>query len=218
MTILEKRMTNRRGNKNLSEEQNEKFKQDVLANGFKDYRFRLDGEQLTREYRISGDLEEVFVINTAQGGNITKYRTYRGESLYYPDSDPKQVISSWDAEYQKVNKVWIPKKTKYSEVMGDDSLRIKEIEWADQEINQKIPEERFTVKGIGAYQGIEVIDYRLGGKSFYATGDEYPPEYELPTPTISYVRWTFMGIGLLMILFGSISLIYKQIKRVRAKP
>jgi len=54
MTILESHLAIRIASKGFSEDANEKFQQDVLANGFKDYRLKLDGNILTRESRSSG--------------------------------------------------------------------------------------------------------------------------------------------------------------------
>ena len=213
MTILEPRMANRRGNKDITEEQNEKFKQDVLANGFKDYKFRLNGNVFTREYVISGHLNEVFVVDFAQGGSILAYKRF-GRVSNRPEPVP---VFCWDATYQKVGSVWIPKTTKSSEILGDGSLRVKEIEWSGQKINQKLQEERFTVKGIGAFHGMDVIDYRIGGKGYKATGDEYPPEYELPVRKFTAFQWIMMGIGILMILIGGGSLICKKLKALKAK-
>ena len=214
MTILEPRMANRRGNKDISEEQNEKFKQNVLANGFKDYRFRLDGNVLIREYLDSGRLQEVFVINLGKGGSIMAYRRF-AETIIPPFES--KLAYSWDATYQKINTVWVPQQTKSSQVYDDGSTRVEKIEWLDQTINQKIPEERFTVKGIGAFQGIEVIDYRLGGKAFKATGDEYPPEYEIQKRPKSYFPSILIGIGLVIILFAIARLIYIMLKKTGAK-
>ena len=108
--------------------------------------------------------------------------------------------------------MWIPQKTKLSKLMGDQSLVVEEIEWVDQKINQKIPEEWFTVRGIGAFQGMEVIDYRTG-EVFKATGDEYPPEFELPVRSFALFQWIMMGVGILMVIVGGGSLIYKKLKK-----
>lgn len=214
-TILEPRIVQRR-KLGITEEENEKYRQEVLEKGFKECRFKLDGNILTREYVRKGHVDEVYVVNFNQGGSITSYKTFAGINPYLPEQDPTQIVDDWEATYQKISGVWVPKRTKISNV-AEDRKKIKEIEWIDHKINKKIPEEKFTVKGIGAHQGMDVIDYRIGGKGYKATGDEYPPEYEIPTPSISYIRWTFMGVGLLLILYGSISLIYKFIKSMGAK-
>jgi len=75
---------------------------------------------------------------------------------------------------------------------------------------------RITVKGIGAFQGIEVIDYRIG-ETFKATGDEYPPEYEPPVRKFSTFQWIMLGISILMILIGGGILIFNQLQRMRQK-
>ena len=94
--------------------------------------------------------------------------------------------------------------------MGDQSLMVEEIEWLDQKINERIPDERFTLRGIGAFRGMEVIDYRTG-ETFRATGDEYrdlPPEFDLPVRSSSWFQWIMMGIGVLFILVAAGRLIY----------
>ena len=162
---------------------------------------------------VSGHLREIFVINFAQGGNIMAYRRFTGTPTH-PEPVPAYI---WDATYQKINNVWVPQKTKSLESFDDGSVRIEEIEWVNQKINQKIPEERFTVKGIGAFQGMEVIDYRIGGKGFRATGDEYPPEYELPVQSFSYTRLIFLCIGIALIIISGGSLLYRHFKGTGGK-
>jgi len=210
MTILEWHIANRRA-QGISEEENEEFRQNVLANGFTNYRFRLDGDVITREMVLSGRLREIFVVNLAQGGNIVMYRSFTG-SMFRPEPD---IAFAWDATYQKVNNVWIPKTTRATEVFDCGGSRIVEIEWVDQKINQKIPEERFTMRGIGAFQGIEVIDYRTG-EVFRATGDEFPPEFELPVRLFTRFQWIVMSLGVLLVLIGGGSLIYKKLKKLKA--
>jgi len=215
MTILEPRMANRREN-GISEEENEKFLQHVLANGFTDYRFKVDGDLFTRKFtnRNSGHLSEVFVVNFAQGGNITTYKQFTRDLRKMP---PESVLSqSWDATYQKVNNVWIPHKTRTSRRSGDGSLKVEEIEWVNQRINQRIPEERFSLRGIGAFHGMNVVDHRIGGRGFRATGDEFPPEFEFPIRSFSLFQWIVMGVGVLMIIFGGGSLVYKKLRELKA--
>jgi len=156
MTILKPFLAMKR-EWDFSEKEIEEYRQEVLANGFKGYSFRLDGNVLTREMAISGHLREVFVVNLDQGGSITTYRQLSGPAFMGFKAD--RLLRGWDATYQKVNHVWIPKKTRHTQTFDDGSLNVEEIEWTDQKINEKIPDERFTLKGIGAFQGIEVIDY-----------------------------------------------------------
>jgi len=206
-TILEPRMAQRKES-GISDDENEKFLQDVLTNGFKDYKFRLDGDILTRELMLSGYSNELFTVNFAQSASFTTYRLF-GSRTIKNESIP---IHSWDAEYQKINQVWVPQKTKQTILLGDDGVKIKEIEWTNQTINYKIPHERFSVQGIGAVHGMEVIDYRIN-KAFKATGEEYPPEYDLTNHSFSHVRWIFMGIGFLFILAGGIGIISKKMRK-----
>ena len=209
MSILELCMADRREREEFSEEENEAFRKDVIANGFNDYRFRLDGNMFTREWFRSEHLREVFVVNLDQCGSIVAYKSFRGV-IPFLKLDPDQMVRGWEATYQKIGNVWLPQKTKFIRSFDDGSTSVEEIEWLDQKINQKIPEERFTLKGIGAFQGIEIIDYRTGD-TYRATGDEYPPEYEIQKRPKSYFPSILIGIGLVIILFALARLIYNML-------
>ena len=212
-TILETRISQRKEN-GISEEENEKFIQDIHANGFKDYKFTLNDEILTRELMHAGRLSESFVINMNQGASIAEYRTFNTGTISVNNEtiNGEQVpLRSWYATYQRVNGVWIPQKTKISIAMGNGQIKIKEIEWIDQKINSSIPEERYSIEDIGVVHGMNVADYRIG-RAYKADGDEYPPEYELPSSYFSNVRLTFFIIGFLLIAVGVAGWIHKQMK------
>jgi hypothetical protein len=181
MTIPESRINGRK-EQGFSKEENQKWIQDIQANGFKDYVFKVDGHIVTREYRRSGSLDEIFIIDLAQGAVPVVFKDFGGDG-------EQNVIRSWEATYQNTNGVWIPKKTITSNLMGDGSKIIKEMEWIDQKINKEIPFDRFSLKAIGAVHGMDVRDYRIDS-SYKASGDEYPVEHELSTSSFSFFRIT----------------------------
>lgn len=193
-----------------TEEEVQKFISDVQKNGFQKYRFELENNILTRKWIRDGSVREILVIDLLRGGVPLMAKEFNRNLLSFngagipPTPDDSTLMRSWDATYQEVNGVWVPRTTRTFQRMSDGTCDITEIEWSDQKINEPIPEERFSLKAIGAVRGMDVRDYRINS-SYRADSDEFPwPESSAHggLQRESILRYIFMGAGVLLLLVG----------------
>lgn len=197
-TILDERIQKMKEIGRTAEEIRQ-FTSETQQEGFKSHIFSMDGDILTRQWISDGKCREIIEIDLSKGANPVSLKDFGGGI-----GKKNSVARSWDATYQEVNGVWVPRTTRTFQRMSDGTCDITEIEWSDQKINEPIPEERFSLKAIGAVRGMDVRDYRINS-SYRADSDEFPwPESSAHggLQRESILRYIFMGAGVLLLLVG----------------
>lgn len=142
-----------------------------------------------------------YELDLSRGGMLVKYRTV------YEESPKNATVVDYACTPQQVNKIWIPKHSRFLKQSTKNGVVIesfeKTSEWSENEINAKISDDEFSYKNMGLRRGDFIEDKRTSERSV-ASGDE------LSAPDVSFFgkRNGFFIFRLVLIFSGLALIVY----------
>jgi hypothetical protein len=133
-------------------------------------------EETPRIYSVKriGDIVTLYVsIDKTSGFNQYEVNLAQGGNPVSVKSVGPNVRTTYLSEFEKIDNVWVPKKSTYLYDCNKPQLtKISETRWISNIINRPIADDVFSLEKLGMSRGDTVIDVRRGAQINYLFGDK----------------------------------------------
>jgi hypothetical protein len=161
-----------------------------------------------------GDLAKVDSPHE-RGRDVYEFDLSRGGRIVSMTRTREADREEWTFHLQEISGVWLPRQIVIQHTANSPAVIFRrEVQFVEQEVNEPVPLEQFSLTAIGARRGDVVVDEAAKVKYVYQSGPEAPEASQQVPPHAPNVAW-LIGNGLAWVLVILILLIANRSWRTR---